>query len=52
MDLSLLEEGLIVELAKDSALIESQLRQIISEIKEDKSLKRLLDIGRSLERHC
>lgn len=52
LDLSSLDEATITELAKDSALIESQLKRIIAEIKDDKSLKRLLEVGRSLETHC
>ncbi len=52
LDLIPLDDTMIMELAKDSALIESQLRRIITEIKEDKNLKRLLEVGRSLETHC
>ncbi len=52
IDLIELDDTMIVELAKDSALIETHLRRIIADIKNDKSLTRLLEVGRAVETHC
>ena len=52
LDLLILDEQMVVELAKDSALIESQLRRIVLEVQADNGLKRLLEVGRSLSTHC